>query len=325
MNEIILNGNAIQAKNISFQSKKNRKKYPNNTSNTMERSPENDKFEGRKKKPGLWIGLGTVALLAVATAVEVFKFKGKYFDNLVSFVKKKLGKNAELPGSGNHPAPVDKKPPVDVSNNMRVVEPTEIKAPDGRKLQIEAPKSKPAKVEDVKTPKSEPAKIEAPKNSKSISSENEANIRNTIKDIDYSQYPKNYTENGFEVEERIIKCPDGDFIRIDMKKGDITKNIISYDCSTAKLVENLYRKGKQEKTIGYQIDGITKSYEDFYENGVLMRTIRYMKDGKTKNFESIHTRDNGHKIKHIYYKEDGKTIHSENLYEWVGGKLVQIK
>jgi len=73
MNEIILNGNAIQAKNISFQSKKNRKKYPNNTSNTMERSPENDKFEGRKKKPGLWIGLGTVALLAVATAVEEVK------------------------------------------------------------------------------------------------------------------------------------------------------------------------------------------------------------------------------------------------------------
>ena len=50
-----------------------------------------------------------------------------------------------------------------------------------------------------------------------------------------------------------------------------------------------------------------------------------MKDGKTKNFESIHTRDNGHKIKHIYYKKDGKTISSEVLYEWVGGKLVQIK
>ena len=90
--------------------------------NSLERIPQSDRLE-KKNKTGRNIALGSLAVLAVAAGIEIFKFHGKHIYDIVSKIKQKCGNKSGKPEPPK--APEAKKP--------------EIIEIEGQKVRVEKP------------------------------------------------------------------------------------------------------------------------------------------------------------------------------------------
>ena len=248
---------------------KNRQTYVNRSD--YERRPSNDRYESEKKKNSVGKALGiTGGVLTAATLVLggiCFK-KGK---------KALEGKNASFKETleegwkelmNKRPKGGDGKPPKPSDGNR----PTETPKPETPKTETpktnkkpgeEAPKTEATKTETPKTenkPVDEVPKNEAPKAETPKTETPKANAEPVKKPFNRSDYPRSYTiqENGqtFTVKEEIRNtCSGSEYIEkcfYDTKEN-LTKEVRYKNGSTTDINwENIYKNGKEEKTIFYR-------------------------------------------------------------------------
>ena len=242
MTKINSNRSYLETEQINSKSKNvHQTAYDVAKSGKLERVPQKDTLE-KKNNTGRNLTLGALVLLAVGAGVEVFKFHGKHFDDIVSKVKKKWGNKTSKPEPPKAPEPP--------------------KTPDVPK----APETKKPEIIEIEGQKIRVKKAEAPK---------------LLQGVDRSQYPKKYVKDGFEVKEQLLTLQNsGDeyVVKDFYQNGKLVKEEFSQHGSTIKSFECFYKDGIQEKRVSYKEDGVTKMYERVFDSSGKKVETRYFDD-----------------------------------------------
>ena len=311
--------------------------------NSLERTPQSDRLE-KKNKTGRNIALGSLAVLAVAAGIEIFKFHGKHIDDLVAKVKKKWGSKSGKPEPPK--APEAKKPEIIEIEGQKV----RVEKPEAPKLLHSIDKSQyPKKYVQDGFEVEEKLRTSSSSGDEYISKEFYQNGNlvkeecsqhgSTTKSYEYlykdgveekviyykedgvtKSWEQIYDSNGKEIETRHYDEKGLNIIRV--KKAEPPKLLQGIDKSQypKKYVQDGFEV--EEKLRTSSSSGDEYIFKEFYQNGNLVKE-EYSQSGSTLKESELLYKD-GVKEKIIYYKEDGVTKWFEKIYD-SNGKEIEIR